>query len=46
MSIRYAHLAVGIANRIILWNIAWHLVVTCQIFVEQMDEFGATIIQG
>lgn len=40
-TVRDAHLAVGTANRTTLWSTACYLVVTCQIFVEWMDEFGA-----
>lgn len=45
-AIRYVHLAVGTANRTTLWNTACYSVVTCQIFIEQMDEFGATITEA
>lgn len=46
MMVRYVHLAIGTANRATLWNTACYLVITCQIFIEQMDEFGATITEA
>ena len=43
ISIRNTHFALGKANRITVWNIAGHLVVTQQIFVERMNKFGTII---